>query len=71
MVWVFAHTQSVLIAMLMHASLVTFWLASMPQGISGAAQATWYVVWGGVLWGVVALAALMSRTRAVSPGRSR
>lgn len=71
MVWVYAHTQSVLMAMLMHASLVTFWLVSMPQGISGAAQATWYVVWGGVLWGAVAVVVLVGRRRAVSPGRSR
>jgi membrane protease YdiL (CAAX protease family) len=66
MVWVYAHTQSVLIAMLMHASLVTFWLVSMPQGISGAPQATWYVVWGGVLWGAVVVVAVLSRSRAFS-----
>lgn len=71
MVWVYAHTESLLVAMLMHASLVTFWLASMPQGITGAAQATWYVVWGGVLWGVVAVVAFLDRSRAVSPGHSR
>jgi len=64
MVWVYAHTQSVLVSMLMHASLVTFWLVSMPQGISGAPQATWYAVWGGVLWGAVAVIALRSRARA-------
>ncbi len=63
MVWVYAHTQSLLVAMLMHASLVTFWLVSMPQGISGAPQATWYVVWGGVLWGAVAVVAVLSRSR--------
>lgn len=71
MVWVYAHTESALIAMLMHASLVTFWLLSTPQGIAGAAQATWYVVWGGVLWGAVAICVLLDRSRAVSPGRSR
>ena len=65
MVWVYAHTQSVFIAMLMHASLVTFWLVSMPQGISGAPQATWYVVWGAVLWGAVAVVAVLSRRRAL------
>lgn len=65
MVWVYAQTQSVLIAMLMHASLVAFWLISMPQGISGAPQATWYVVWGGVLWGAVAVIAVLSRRRSV------
>ncbi len=63
MVWVYAHTQSMLVAMLMHASLVTFWLVSMPPGISGAPQAAWYVVWGGVLWGAVAVVAIETRTR--------
>lgn len=67
MVWVYAHTESVLIAILMHASLVTFWLASMPQGITGAAQAIWYVVWGAVLWGVVAVFEFLDRSRAVLP----
>jgi membrane protease YdiL (CAAX protease family) len=66
MVWVYAHTHSVLIAMLMHASLVTFWLVSMPRGISGAPQATWYVVWGSVLWGTVAVIAILNRSRPVS-----
>jgi uncharacterized protein len=53
MVWVYDHTQSLLVAMLMHASLVTFWLISTPPGITGAPQAIWYVVWAGVLWVVV------------------
>lgn len=68
MVWAYAHTESALIAMLMHASLVTFWLFSMPQGIAGAAQATWYVVWGGVLWGMVAICVLLDRSRAGEQG---
>jgi membrane protease YdiL (CAAX protease family) len=67
MVWVYAHTQSLLIAMLMHASLVTFWLISMPPGISGAPQATWYVVWGVVLWGAVAVVAIRSGTQTIRP----
>jgi CAAX protease family protein len=67
MVWVYAHTQSLLVAMLMHASLVTFWLISMPQGISGAPQATWYVVWGVVLWGAVAVVAIGTGTRRIRP----
>ena len=66
MVWLYAHTESLFVSMLMHASLVTFWLISMPQGISGAPQATWYVAWGVVLWGIVAAVAIGARTR--SPG---
>jgi membrane protease YdiL (CAAX protease family) len=65
MVWVYSHTQSVLLAVLMHASLVTSWLVSMPQGIRGAAQATWYVVWGAVLWGAVAVVAVVTTTRRI------
>lgn len=67
MVWVYAHTESMLVSMLMHASLVTFWLMSMPQGISGTPQATWYLVWGVVLWGVVAAVAIGTRTRGIRP----
>ena len=67
MVWVYAHTESLLVSMLMHASLVTFWLISMPQGISGAPQATWYVAWGVVLWGIVTVVATGIRTRGIRP----
>jgi membrane protease YdiL (CAAX protease family) len=67
MVWVYAHTQSLPVAMLMHASLVTSWLISMPQGITGAPQATWYVVWGLVLWGMVAAVAIGNGTWRLRP----
>jgi membrane protease YdiL (CAAX protease family) len=63
MVWVYAQTESLLVAMLMHASLVISWLVSMPPGITGAPQATWYVVWGGVLWTAVAVVAIASRVQ--------
>jgi membrane protease YdiL (CAAX protease family) len=59
MVWVYDRTQSLLVAMLMHASLVVFWLTSMPPGITGAPQAIWYLVWAAVLWIVVATVAVM------------
>ena len=65
MAWVYSHTQSLLVAVLMHASLVTFWLIPMPQGISGATQATWYVIWGAVLWGGVAVVAVVTGTRRI------
>jgi uncharacterized protein len=54
MVWVYDHTKSLLVAMLMHASLVTFWLIFTPLAISGVNQVTWYLVWAAVLWTVVA-----------------
>lgn len=68
MVWVYAHTQSLFLVMLMHASLVTFRLVSMPQGISGAPQAVWYLVWGGVLWAGVAAGAVLGRGQVPSAG---
>jgi membrane protease YdiL (CAAX protease family) len=58
MVWVYEHTGSLLIAILMHASLVAFWLISMPNGIAGAPLMTWYLVWAALLWVVVAAVAV-------------
>jgi membrane protease YdiL (CAAX protease family) len=50
MVWVYDHTQSLLVAMLMHASLDMFWLLSTPVGIGPVSLITWYVAWAVVLW---------------------
>lgn len=63
MVWVYDHTQSLLVAMLMHASLNMFWLLSTPVGISPVSLITWYVVWAIVLWIVVAAIAVASGWR--------
>ena len=54
MVWVYDRTQSLLLAMLMHASLVTFWLAATPARIAGLALVAWYLAWAAVLWAAVA-----------------
>jgi uncharacterized protein len=57
MVWVYDRTGSLLVAMLMHASLVVFWLISTPPGIAGVPLVTWYLAWAAVLWvGVAAVA---------------
>jgi uncharacterized protein len=75
MVWVYARTESALLAMLMHASLVTFWLmatpgvAGTPDAIAGWAQAVWYLVWAALLWVVVAVVAA-ARHRTARQGRS-
>lgn len=55
MVWVYTHTQSLLVAVLMHASLDFFWLIAMPLTLTGAQRATWYVAWAAVLWAVAAV----------------
>jgi membrane protease YdiL (CAAX protease family) len=59
MVWVYDRTESLLLAMLMHASLNVFWLASTPPGITAVPLVTWYVAWAALLW---VLAAAVSVT---------
>jgi len=58
MVWVYERTGSLLVAMLMHASLVAFWIISTPVGIAGMPLMTWYLVWAAVLWVVVGAVSL-------------
>jgi membrane protease YdiL (CAAX protease family) len=61
MVWLYAHTESLLLAMLMHASLVTFWLISTPEAITGPSLIIWYATWGALLWMAVAAMTYMSQ----------
>ncbi|WP_287585662.1 type II CAAX endopeptidase family protein [Candidatus Borrarchaeum sp.] len=54
MVWVYDRTGSLLVAMLMHASLsASVPLILMPLAISGVPLLTWYLVLAAALWGVV------------------
>lgn len=53
MSWVYAHTGSLFIAILMHASLDIFWILSMPNFLTGQQRVVWYLVWAVVLWIVV------------------
>jgi uncharacterized protein len=55
MVWVYKHTESLFIAVLMHASLDVFWILSMPVAITGKERVIWYALWAVVLWGMVAI----------------
>lgn len=62
MVWVYDRTQSLLLAMLMHASLtgnVLFILA--PPAIAGLMALAWYVVFAAALW--MAIAVILRRDR--------
>jgi membrane protease YdiL (CAAX protease family) len=58
MVWLYDRTASLLLAMLMHASLNFFWLASAPPGLTAVPLATWYAAWAAMLWGLVAAVAV-------------
>jgi membrane protease YdiL (CAAX protease family) len=53
MTWVYDHTGSLFIAILMHASLDTFWILSTPIALTGSQRVTWYIAWSIVLWGIV------------------
>jgi membrane protease YdiL (CAAX protease family) len=56
MTWVYDRTESLLVAILMHASLDAFWLSSTPPGIATNSLVIWYLAWGAVLWVVAAIA---------------
>jgi uncharacterized protein len=62
MVWVYDHTGSLLVAILMHASLTaSVPMILMPQAISGVLLLTWYLAMAGALWVAVAAVALANR----------
>jgi hypothetical protein len=54
-VWVYDHTQSVLVAMLMHGSLVAALFAMRPIGAAGATMLIWYLAVAVAVWAVVAV----------------
>ncbi|HET7271434.1 MAG TPA: CPBP family intramembrane glutamic endopeptidase [Rubrobacter sp.] len=58
MVWVYERTGSLLVAMLMHASLTFSTLSVAPLVISGVALLTYQLVFTAALWVVVAVVAL-------------
>jgi len=61
--WVYRRTESLLIAVLMHASLDLFWMLSMPVAITGKERVIWYVVWAAVLWSVVIIIKLAEKKK--------
>jgi membrane protease YdiL (CAAX protease family) len=63
MVWIYERTGSLLLAMLMHASLNIFWLLAMPVAITGVQQVIWYFAWAAGLWIVVAVVAVADHQR--------
>jgi hypothetical protein len=63
MVWVYDRTKSLLVAVLMHASLDAFWLASTPHGMTAMALVAWYLAWAALLWALVAAVGVANRGR--------
>jgi membrane protease YdiL (CAAX protease family) len=53
MTWVYHHTGSLFIAILMHTSLDAFWILSTPNALTGSQRVAWYIAWSVVLWGIV------------------
>jgi len=66
MVWVYDRTKSLLVAMLMHASLSASTLILQPVA-TGIPYLTWNLVLSAVLWGIVAAVAVASRGRITHP----
>ena len=56
MVWVYEHTESLLLIMLMHASLIAFWRIFTPLILTGAALITYYFVFTASVWIINAVA---------------
>jgi uncharacterized protein len=63
MTWVYEHTASLFIAILMHASLDVFWILSTPNDLTGQQRVIWYIVWAAILWGVVAAIGIVRRQK--------
>jgi membrane protease YdiL (CAAX protease family) len=61
MVWVYDRTGSLLVAMLMHASLTASTLFILAPQATGVPLLTYYLVLAGVMWGVVAAVAMAHR----------
>jgi membrane protease YdiL (CAAX protease family) len=70
--WVVAHTNSVLLAQLMHASSTTCLAVFSPHPITPAQEALWYAVYAVVLWLLVAVVvgSRLVTTRRSHPGPS-
>lgn len=59
MVWVYDRTESLLVAMLMHASLTaSMYIFVTPLALAGVPLLTFLLVWAAVLWAVVAAVAV-------------
>jgi len=67
MVWVYDHTESLLVAWLMHATLTAGNVMLAPLDMSGATGPTWSLMIAAALWIIVAVLALRARGRQWAP----
>lgn len=65
MVWVYDRTESLFIAVLMHASLVGSLNALVPAELSGTTLITWIFSWAIALWSIIAVG-IMVKERLIS-----
>jgi len=63
--WIYSHTNSVLLAQLLHASSTGSLVVFSPPGVTAAQEALWYAIYASILWLVVAVIALFRRKRAL------
>lgn len=61
MVWVYDHTESLLVVMLMHASLVAAQFTLFPTALAGMTALTAILTWAVMLWLAVAAVAVINR----------
>ena len=66
MVWVYDQTESLLVSVLMHASLMASLSIFVPAQLSGTTLLTWIFSWAVVLWVTVAMFASSKSSRLVS-----
>jgi hypothetical protein len=72
MVWVYDQTESLLVSILMHASLMASLTALVPAKLSGVTLLTWILSWAGVLWIVIiAVARVSGRNLSQQPLQKR
>jgi membrane protease YdiL (CAAX protease family) len=67
MVWVYDRTESLLVAILMHASLTANTLFVLAPSVEGVSLFLYYLVLAAVLWGIVAAIAVANKEQFLRP----
>jgi membrane protease YdiL (CAAX protease family) len=70
MVWVYDRTESLLVAMLMHASLTACTTSILVPAATGMSRVAYYFVFGAVLWVVVAVVAMANHGHLSRPDKA-